>query len=90
MEERQAKADFLRTKIPEYRKNKPGFEETDLLIDDILEEYDQRWPLCEFLWPDFDVEKDTPISYAMGIELCKALAKRRVVSTPAQLRILTY
>lgn len=70
--------------------NKPGFEETDLLIDNILEEYDQRWPLCKFLWPDFDVEKDTPILYAMGIELCKALAKRRVVSTPAQLRILTY
>ncbi|KAG1785080.1 uncharacterized protein HD556DRAFT_1314529 [Suillus plorans] len=79
MEERQAKADFLRTKIPEYRKNKPGFEETDLLIDDILEEYDQRWPLCEFLWPDFDVEKDTPISYAMGIELCKASCTYQVL-----------
>jgi hypothetical protein len=90
MEKHQAKANFLCTKIPEYRRLKPGFEETDLFIDDILEEYDERWPLVEFLWPDFNVKKDTPLSYEKSIELCKALVKHHVVSTPAQLRILTY
>ncbi|KAG2144306.1 hypothetical protein DEU56DRAFT_754356 [Suillus clintonianus] len=58
-----------REKIPEYRKHKPGFLETDLFINEILEEY---------LWPDFDMEKDVPIMFAMGTELCKALAKHCV------------
>ncbi|KAG2128415.1 hypothetical protein BD769DRAFT_1387460 [Suillus cothurnatus] len=71
-------AEFLRIKIPEFRKLKPGFVETDLFIDDLLEEYDEMWPLWEFLWPDFDKEKDIPITYSMAVQLCQALAKRRV------------
>ncbi|KAG2341219.1 hypothetical protein BDR05DRAFT_1001880 [Suillus weaverae] len=71
-------AEFLCTKIPEYRKLKPGFVETDLFIDDLLEEYDEMWLLWEFLWPDFDVEKDVPITYSMGVQLCRALANRCV------------
>lgn len=84
-------AEFLRIKIPEFRKLKPGFLETDLFIDVLLEEYDEIWPLREFLWPGFDEEKDVPITYPMAVQLCRALAKRRVVCARAQaLHLLTH
>lgn len=84
-------AEFLRIKIPEFRKLKPGFLETDLFIDVLLEEYDEIWPLREFLWPGFDEEKDVPITYPMAVQLCRALAKRRVVCARARaLHLLTH
>ncbi|KAG1818596.1 uncharacterized protein BJ212DRAFT_1298670 [Suillus subaureus] len=82
-EECQAKAKYLHEKIPQYRKHKPGFPETDLFIDEILEEYDKIWLLWEYLWPDFDVEKDVPMTFAMGMELCKALARCHVTGGEA-------
>lgn len=77
-------AEFLHTKTPEYRKLKPGFVETDLFIDDLVEEYDEMWPLMEFLWPDFDEEKDVPLTYSKGMQLLRAVAQRRVVSARAR------
>ncbi|KAG1800879.1 uncharacterized protein HD556DRAFT_1304865 [Suillus plorans] len=71
-------AEFLCTKIPEFRKLKPGFVETDLFIDVLHEEYDEMWPLREFLWPGFDEEQDVPITYSMAVQLCWALEKRCV------------
>ncbi|KIK34923.1 hypothetical protein CY34DRAFT_17384 [Suillus luteus UH-Slu-Lm8-n1] len=71
-------AEFLRTKTPEYRKLKPGFVETDLFVDDLVEEYDEMWPLTEFLWPDFDEEKDVPLTYSKGMQLLRAVVQCRV------------
>lgn len=89
MEESRAKAEFLRTKVPEYRKRKPGFKETDLFIDDVIEEYDQIWPLCDVLWPNFDIGKDNPVTHSMCLQFCEAFKNRRIVSTPVQLQTLT-
>jgi len=58
--------------------------ETDLFIDDLVEEYDEMWPLLEFLWPDFDEEKDIPLTYSKGVQLLQAVAQRHVVSARAQ------
>jgi hypothetical protein len=82
MEANQIKAEFLRSKIPEFRRRPPWASQTDLLIDDIVEELDERWPLWEgVLPPDFDVERDTPITVSQATQLRRAVAKCRVVST---------
>ncbi|KAG1806397.1 uncharacterized protein HD556DRAFT_1302884 [Suillus plorans] len=79
MEANQTKAEFLCFKIPEFRRCPPWASQTNLLIDDICEELDEMQPLWEeVLPPDFDVERDTPITVSQATQLCRAVAKRCV------------
>lgn len=77
----QAKTEFLCSKILEFRRRPPWASQTDLLIDDILEEFDERWPLQEQVLPGLDVESDIPITISQAAQLCEALEKCRIVST---------
>jgi hypothetical protein len=74
-------AEFLRSKIPMFRRHQPWDSRTDLLIDEIFDEFDERWPLCDKVLPDFDVEKDAPITNWQLWEVRQAYDKFRVVST---------
>lgn len=74
-------AEFLRSKIPMFRRHQPWDSRTDLLIDEIFDEYDQRWPLCDQVLPDFDVEKDGPITNLQLWQVRQAYDKFRIVST---------
>jgi hypothetical protein len=73
-------AEFLRSKIPAFRRYQPWDSRTDLLIDQIFDECDERWPLHKKVLPDFDVEHDTPTRSQL-LKLCEAFDKFRVVST---------
>lgn len=83
MEVDQTKPEFLRSKIPEFRRFPPWASQTDLLINDIAEELHERWPVWEgILAPDFDIERDIPsITVSQATQLRRAIAKCRVVST---------
>ncbi|KAG0694539.1 hypothetical protein DFH29DRAFT_1006263 [Suillus ampliporus] len=81
MDANQAKAEFLRSKIPAFRRRQPWDSQTDLLVDDILEEFDERWPLWEQVLPGLDVKRDIPIIISQAAQLRETLEKCRVVST---------
>lgn len=79
-------AEFLHSEIPVFRKYQPWDSRTDLLIDELFDEIDERWPLCEQLCektlPGFDVERDTPnITTSQLLLLHRAFDQFRVVST---------
>lgn len=72
-------AEFLRSKIPAFRKHQPWDSRTDLLIDEIFDEFNEEWPLHEQVLPNFDVERDTPTRSQLW-QLREAYDKFRVVS----------
>jgi hypothetical protein len=74
-------AEFLHSKILMFRRHQPWDSHTDLLIDEIFDEFNERWPLCDKVLPDFDVEKDAPITNWQLWEVCQAYDKFCVVST---------
>ncbi|KAG2064292.1 hypothetical protein BDR04DRAFT_1122708 [Suillus decipiens] len=71
-------AEFLRSKIPMFQRHQPWDSRTDLLIDEIFDEFDERWPLCDKVLPDFDVKKDAPITNWQLWEVRQAYDKFRV------------
>jgi hypothetical protein len=71
---------FLCSKIPAFRKYQPWDSCTDLLIDEIFDEFDERWPLHKQVLPNFDVERDTPTRSQL-LQLREAFDKFHVVST---------
>ncbi|KAG1854572.1 hypothetical protein F4604DRAFT_1685945 [Suillus subluteus] len=78
MDANQAKAEFLHSKIPAFRRHQPWDSQTDLLVDDILEEFDEMWPLWEQVLPGLDVERDVPITISQAVQLRDTLEKCRV------------
>ncbi|KAG1721827.1 uncharacterized protein EDB91DRAFT_1088342 [Suillus paluster] len=73
-----SRAEFLRSKIPAFRRRQPWDSQTDLLIDNILEEFDERWPLWEQVLPGLDVKRDVPITILQVVQLRDALEECQV------------
>ncbi|KAG1812853.1 uncharacterized protein BJ212DRAFT_1301328 [Suillus subaureus] len=71
-------AEFLCSKIPAFRRYQPWDSCTDLLIDEIFNEYDERWLLHKKVLPDFDVKCNTPTRSQL-LKLCEAFDKFRVM-----------
>ncbi|KAG1873807.1 hypothetical protein F4604DRAFT_1925386 [Suillus subluteus] len=72
-------AEFLCSKIPMFRRYQPWDSRTDLLIDEIFDKFDERWPLCEEVLPGFDLERDTPnVTHSQLLQLRDAYDKFRI------------
>lgn len=73
-------AEFLRSKIPAFRRYQPWDSRTDLLVDEIFDEMCEQ--LCEKTLPGFNVERDTAnVTQSQLVQLRQAFDQFRVVST---------